>query len=289
MSWRLPAIWRTKATLFLNHADAWQVALTIAALALLIHDAVSLATLGLMAALGGGYWLAFALNDYFDAPFDALDGDKARRNYFVTTAVSPRRVRAIFTVLIIALGLAFLPFGRMGLLVFAVACLAMWSYSAPPLRLKNRPGFDLLMHALFVQTFPYVAVVLLVGGSWTRLDGVMVALLALASLAAQLEQQIRDFDVDRVNGRTFATWAGRRKTAVLLRLVTVTLIGVALTFVVDGTIPWYLLPFGLIGLPALLHRFFRHGVAPRSERLVYVSTTVGLLYGGVIFCYFLLR
>jgi hypothetical protein len=49
-----------------------------------------------------------------------------------------------------------------------------------------------------------------------------------------------------------------------------------------------LLPFGLIGLPALLHRFWRKPEAPRSERLVLLSTTAGFLYTGVIFCYFLL-
>lgn len=275
--------------LFRNHMDAWQVALTIAAVALLIHDAVSTRTLGLLAAIGAGYWLAFALNDYFDAPADMLDARKAAGNYFSHPGGRSKNVKFGLLLLNLALLPAFFPFGWSGVAFFAVACLVMWSYSAPPLRLKNRPGFDLLLHALFVQTYPYVMVAALAGGRWTRLDGVMVVILLLASLAAQLEQQIRDYEVDRVNGRTFTTVIGRRSAAILLRGVTAALIAVAFVFVVNGTIPWFLLPFGLIGLPALLDRFLRHSAAPRREQLVHASTTMGMVYVGGVFCYFLLR
>jgi 4-hydroxybenzoate polyprenyltransferase len=74
---------RTYLNLIVNHMDAWQVALVIAMLPLLIHEAVRLETAVLALAIGVGYWFAFALNDYFDAPFDSIDQLKARRNFFV--------------------------------------------------------------------------------------------------------------------------------------------------------------------------------------------------------------
>jgi hypothetical protein len=87
-----------------------------------------------------------------------------------------------------------------GWLLWLVSGLVAWAYSAPPLRLKMRPGLDLLTHALFVQTFPYVVSLVLIRARWGLLDWVLLAILFLASLTAQLEQQARDFVVDVAGG-----------------------------------------------------------------------------------------
>lgn len=271
-----------------NHMDAWQVAMVIAMLPLLIHGAIRRETAVLALAIGVGYWFAFALNDYFDAPFDRLDGQKAQRNFFVQQP-TPGWLVAVFSLALLAVvAAAFAPFGPLGWLLWLVSCLVAWAYSAPPLRLKMRPGLDLLTHALFVQTFPYVVSMLLTQASWGLLDWVLLAILGLASLTAQLEQQARDFVVDGLAGGTFTTWLGQGRVVRGLRGITAVCLLIALVFVLSGTIPWFLMPFGLIGLPALLHRFWRSAETPRSERLVLLSTTAGFLYAGVIFCYFLL-
>jgi chlorophyll synthase len=268
--------------------DAWQVAMIIATLPLLIHGAIRWQTAVLALAIAVGYWFAFALNDYFDAPFDALDRHKAARNFFVHVPV-PAWVMALFsTVLLVTVAAVYAQFGLLGWLFWGISCFVAWAYSAPPLRLKMRPGLDLIIHALFVQTFPYVICMILIQASWTLLDWVLLAILALASLTAQLEQQVRDFVVDLEAGGTFTTWMGRKRVVRGLRGVTAVCLLIALISVLSGTIPWFLLPFGLIGLPALLHRFWRQPEAPRSERLVLLSTTAGFLYTGVVFCYFLL-
>ncbi|MCA9921787.1 MAG: UbiA family prenyltransferase [Anaerolineales bacterium] len=276
-------------TLFLNHADAWQVALTIATLVLLIHQRVTFNTMLLLVAVGLGYWLGFAVNDFFDAPIDAQNAQKAMRNFFVGSTIRSETVRLVFGLASLGLFVVFALFGLVGLLFLLLAYLAMWAYSAPPLRLKNRPGYDLLMHVLFVQTFPYVMTLTLIQGKWTGLDAAIVLLLLLASLTAQLEQQARDFEVDQQDGRNFTTLLGYKTAVYVVRGITAVLIGAAFVFVITGVIPWFVLPFGLIGLPALLHRFFRSEETPRSEGLVLFSTTAGLLYTGVIFFYFLLR
>jgi 4-hydroxybenzoate polyprenyltransferase len=124
--------------------------------------------------------------------------------------------------------------------------------------------------------------------SWGLLDWVLLAILFLASLTAQLEQQARDFEVDLQTGSTFATWIGRDRISQGLRWATAVCLVIAIIAVFSGAIPRFILPFGLIGLPALLHRFWRQPETPRSERLVLLSTTAGFMYAGVIFCYFLL-
>ena len=271
-----------------NHMDAWQVTLVIAALPLLIHDSIRWDTAVLVLSIGAGYWFAFALNDYFDAPFDQLDGKKAQRNFFVQQPIRLRLLILLSAVLLAGVAAAYAQFGALGWLLWAVSCFVAWAYSAPPLRLKMRPGLDLLTHALFVQTFPYLVSMLLIRAHWFALDWVLLAILFLTSLTAQLEQQARDFLIDLHTGGTFTTQVGRERVVWGLRVATAVCLFLALISILNGTIPWFLLPFGLIGLPALLHRFWRRPEAPRSERLVLLSTTAGFLYMGLIFCYFLL-
>lgn len=279
---------RTVLKLISNHMDAWQVALVIASLPLLIHGAIRWETAVLVLAIGVGYWFAFALNDYFDAPYDALDRQKAARNFFVHVPV-PDWVVVLFSILLlVGVLIAYAQFGLLGWLFWGVSCFVAWAYSAPPLRLKMRPGLDIIIHALFVQTFPYLICMILVQASWGLLDWILLAILSLASLTAQLEQQVRDFVVDLQAGGTFTTRLGRQPVVRGLRWATAVCLLIAFISVLNGTVPWFLLPFGLIGLPALLHRFWRQPETPRSERLVLLSTTAGFLYAGVIFCYFLL-
>ena len=279
---------RTVLKLISNHMDAWQVALVIATLPLLIHGAIRWETAVLVLAIGVGYWYAFALNDYFDASIDALDRQKAARNFFVHVSVPGWAVLLFSIILLVGVLAAYAQFSLLGWLFWGISCFIAWSYSAPPLRLKMRPGLDLVIHALFVQTFPYVVCMTLIQANWDLLDWVLLAILFLASLTAQLEQQVRDFVIDLQAGGTFTTWLGRKPVVRGLRWATAVCLVIALISVLNGTIPWFLLPFGLIGLPALLHRFWRQPEAPRSERLVLLSTTAGFLYAGFIFCYFLL-
>ncbi|WP_420631397.1 UbiA family prenyltransferase [Candidatus Leptofilum sp.] len=267
--------------------DAWQVTLVVATLPLFIHDAIRWETAVLVLAIGAGYWFAFALNDYYDAPFDVLDSQKKSWNYFVQQSVPEQKLFLVSAALLLVLAQAYAQFGWRGWLLWGISCFVAWAYSAPPIRLKNRPGLDLLTHAIFVQTFPYTVSMCLIRAAWSLLDWALVAILFLASLTAQLEQQARDFAVDARSGSTFTTKVGKKRIVMGLRLATAVCIMIALIFVLNGTMPWYSLPFGFIGLPALLHRFWRAPEAPRSEKLVILSTTVGFLYTGFIFCYFL--
>lgn len=276
---RMPATIR----LLLNHLDAWGTTLIIATLALLIHDAIDATSLFLLLALTAGYWLAFALNDYFDAPFDRVDPVKAARNVFVRGNVSRKKGMLGLAGVSAFLFFAFAQFGARGYLTLIVSLFIMWGYSAPPLRFKSRPGLDLLIHAVFVETFPYFICLFLIGAEWERLDYVMLLILFLSSLAAQLEQQIRDFDVDVRTGHTFATVVGLKRTRLLLRVVTAGLVLVALVNLLNGTIPLFIAAFGLITLPIILHRLLHpRSEAPRSEKLVYASAVTALFYTGLI-------
>lgn len=275
-------IFKHLAKLFLNHADAWGITLIISLVALVVHPPFQGHYLSVPFVLAFCYWLGFAVNDYFDAPFDGQDAKKGRRNFFVGVPVKPVLMLIFVVVMSVALVLFFIPYGVKGLLVAAFGVFAIWAYSSPPLRLKSRPGFDLLMHMIFVQTFPFLACMTLVGLSWTRLDTALVSIFVLTSLSAQLEQQLRDYELDLETDRNFTTTVGVPTSAFLLKLTSGTLIILATFYVLAGIVPTYLVPFALLFLPLLIHRFFRQAVASRPELLSRALLVAALVYAGYV-------
>jgi 4-hydroxybenzoate polyprenyltransferase len=269
--------------LFLNHMDAWGVALIIAALALVVHGSLSVRYATILLAVAGAYWLGFAYNDYQDAPLDALEQEKGRKTFFVGAQIPDKWVRLALVAVsgLFVLG-AWLLFGFRGIGVMVISLLVIWAYSGRPLRLKSRPGLDLLTHALFVESYPYMVTLWLLGAAWTRLDYALVTILLLASLSAQLEQQLADYELDAKTEPNFTTWLGTRRTLGLLRAVTISLALLALALVIKGTIPPYMIPFGLIAAPMLARRFV-HGPGQHKTAALTVGTlAAGLLYAAVV-------
>ncbi|MCA0456406.1 MAG: UbiA family prenyltransferase [Chloroflexi bacterium] len=270
------------SNLIFNHADAWGITLIIGIVALIGHESFKVELLGVPVVMAFCYWLGFAVNDYFDAPFDAQEAKKGARNFFVGVKLSRLNAGILFAGISVALGVFFAQFGVKGLLVVACGLLAIWAYSAPPLRLKSRPIADLLMHMFFVQTFPYLATMLLVGLEWSRLDTALVSIFVLTSLSAQLEQQIRDYAVDVLTDHNFTVTFGRQVSSRLMLAASGTLIVLFAYYILAGILPLFILPFGLIFLPMLLHRFFRDTLAARSELLGRVMLIAALIYAGYV-------
>ena len=274
--------------LLFNHMDAWVVALITATLAVALHDAFTWQRIIFLMAVAVGYWLAFAFNDYCDAPFDAWDGQKGASNFFVQRAGMSRKwLLWLFLLVNGLLFVAFAQFGRIGVVLFGMCVFILWAYSARPLRLKSRPGFDLFVHALFVETFPYLMGLLVSGAVWTRLDVFLLSILFLYSLSMQIWQEVRDFDVDSQWERNFVTQVGRVRAVFYLRLVTAVIFLIAVLFVAMGAVPLFIVPLGLIAIPIMLRRFTHDYARPVSRRLVTISTTTGLLYMGVLVFYLL--
>jgi len=275
------SVGRDLGTALLHRIDAWGVALVVCAVGLLVHDAVRASTVALCVAIAFLYWLGYEVNDYFDASNDSQDSVKAGQNFFVRHPVSPGWAAAGFLSLSSLLLLAFAQFGLAGVVLFATSVLIMWAYSVPPVRLKSRPGLDLLTHALFVQTFAYFMCLILIDAVWSTLDYLILAVNFLASLSGQLAQHLRDFDVDSRTDVTFATTFGRRTTAACLRTVTSLLVVTVVAGFASGVVPLQFAPIALTFAPATLDRL-RGNPRARSAWLVNVTTTAALLYAGVL-------
>ena len=273
---------RNLSRLLLNHADAWGVAAMISAAAVWLHDAWSTQALLLIVSVAAATWLGFAFNDYADAEHDALDPRKRERNFFVAVRVPHKTIiRVVVLIGVLAFALAYAIFGGRGVIALLIGGFAAWAYSAPPFRLKNRPFFDLITHAAFVQTFPYTVALFLLELPITPLDRVLLALFILASLGAQLEQQARDYATDKLTDRNFTTVFGLNTTTLLLRGFTAALMALSLLIALSGLVPAVLIPFGAIMLPITAHRFFRRADQPRSERLIRVGLMLALVYTAI--------
>lgn len=261
--------------LFTNHMDAWGMTFIVCLMAQIVHDAITLKHMLLTLGLVVGYWFAFGLNDYFDAPFDRLDQEKSAVNFFTHTSFSKTTIAVVSLVIACFLLALFAQFGFVGVGVLFLSLFISWAYSAPPLRLKNRPFLDLITHGLFVETFPYAVMLLLMQVSPLVLDWVILAILLCASLAAQLEQQIRDYEVDLLEGENFTIRVGVPTSERLLKGITAVLIIVFWIAIFVGVMPPYLAVYGWIGCIAMLRRFIQ---VKRSESLVNLTAVVGILY-----------
>ncbi len=261
-----------------HRMDAWGVALIVASLPLIVHDLVEPSSLLLVLAITAMYAFAYALNDYFDAPYDAYDARKSLTNPFVYSSVSRRTTTIAMCLVLGFLVAVFSAFSIAGLASLALFLAVAWGYSSPPLRLKSRPGIDLLTHAVFVQSYPYAVMVLLIGTGWVRADSALVAINFLGSLTGQLAQQVRDFEVDSRTDSNLATAIGRGPTRFLLRAATAaTMLTVAISLIV-GAVPLQLLPLAIVAFPRFALRFVpdraKGSLVSRSE----IPVAIGFVY-----------
>lgn len=211
--------------------------------------------IGVLAANWLAVGFAFMINDIEDAPDDALDPAKARRNPVSAGLLSPRPARAWA---FLVAGLAFVLFAVVGPgpLAAGAACLFLaFLYSWRPVRLKAIPVVDLISHAAMLAGLQFLA------ADWAFEGGppgrwVFPLLMVLAiSLYGQLFNELRDLDGDlRAGVRHTASHLGPRAThglmmaclalGVLCAVVTLFVIGlfpawpVVLLVALAGVLQW---------------------------------------------------
>ncbi len=220
--------------------------------------------------MGPLVWAATLLiNDVHD-----LEGDR----------LNPRRVRsplvlghlragfvkgAAYVFAAVALGLA-LVVGLWFALFVLVALLLAWAYSVPPLRLKTRPGMDLIVNALGVGLGAALSGWVLAAPVaqfpwWLAPQGLLVA------VAAYAPTTIVDHDVDKqVDASTMAVrWGPRVAYRVGWWAWVAASVGALLLSYRGIVFPTRFLPILVIFVPVLLHQYHvLIGKARTQERLV---------------------
>ncbi|GIF73035.1 UbiA family prenyltransferase [Asanoa siamensis] len=183
------------------------------------------ATVAVGLVLGPLVWgSVFALNDLHDLPSDRRNPRKSAAP-LVTGELTPADLRRLAAWCAVAAVVAAAVAGPVVVVGTAVVLLLSWLYSAPPVRLKARPGMDVAVNALAVGVFGPL-------GGWSLhrpvLDypPLLVLLGLLVAAALYLPTTVIDRDADRAAG--YATTAVRWSASACYRagLVTWTLANV---------------------------------------------------------------
>lgn len=177
-----------------------------------------------------------AVNDLHDRDTDASNPRKGSAEGARATEADLRRLVALSVATVAPFVGIFAATGRLASTAVLLLLLAVsWAYSAPPLRLKGRPGWDSLANAAYVLPFVFAALLLGVDPMpWTE-----IAAFALWAIASHALTSIQDEDVDRASGlETVATALGRRRAALLaLAIDAVVAVLVAATHPVVAILP----------------------------------------------------
>ncbi|MDI1479368.1 UbiA family prenyltransferase [Polyangium sp. y55x31] len=143
---------------------------------------------------------AFAINDVEDADDDSKDSQKVVRNPICARLLTHGQALALSWLSALA-GLALLwPFGARVVLLGALNVALGFSYSYRRIRLKAVPFVDLISHGLFLGTLQFLTVAYARAPELPRSAALGAVFICTISMAGDLWNEIRDFEVDRNTG-----------------------------------------------------------------------------------------
>lgn len=244
---------------------------------LFVHKAINIRSMLAVVGIGLGYGLAFAVNDYFDAPFDKLSEDKSKSNYFVNNSVT--RITKTFLVgVLLSLFAIFSVFGINGIVLLIFSIFMLLAYSAEPIRFKTKPGFDVLIHGIFVEVYPFALPVLLLQLRFLPIDYIVMGILFLNSMINQIEQQKRDYELDILTHQTFVTTVGKDRSSIVIKILNLGIFIILGIGFINEVIPSILIPQVIIALPLTLHRFIVNSEENRSQKLYNYTLYSTIIY-----------
>ncbi|HKT00014.1 MAG TPA: UbiA family prenyltransferase, partial [Rugosimonospora sp.] len=166
-----------------------------------------------------------------------------------------------------------------------------WLYSAPPVRLKSRPGADVAANALALGALAplagWTAVHSLSGYPWPiSVQGTLVG------AALYIPTTLADYEADAGSGyQTVAVTLGRRRTYLVGLVAWTVAAGLSVVLAATGTvIPRRMLPFEAVTVPGLVlayHLLLRRRQSIRRIAVVSLlflvpSAFFALTYAGVL-------
>ncbi|MCS7057062.1 MAG: UbiA prenyltransferase family protein [Thermoflexales bacterium] len=208
---------------------------------------------------------AFMYNDVEDAPDDALDAKKARRNPISAGMISPRIGKAACLVVsVLVLGL-YAMLGNMTFLLGALCLGLAFLYSWRMARLKAVPVADLLSHGLSLAGLQFLCAYFAFdqGKPYSWLFFLFVTLI---SVYGELNNELRDIEVDRKAGiRHTADLIGVRWTKVLMIASLIGAVALLAIFLAMEMIPRWLLIVPLVVAPMLFAEQLWHLIQRKSD------------------------
>lgn len=230
---------------------------------------------------------SFMINDVEDAPDDALNPDKVKRNPISAQLMTRRS--GYFASIGVAIFSFFLFFflGTLPFIVGAFSLLLGLTYSWRMIRLKGIPALDLLSHGLMLAGLQFMTGYFTVYPhlSLSRSFLLPFFMLFTFSMYGELFNEMRDFKYDRLAKLSHtASFIGRAKTLLLMKgLLLIASLTITLS-VIGGILPiwWILLIACICGFLLMLQRKFTASNIlrlPTSEMqgTIINSTTIALV------------
>jgi 4-hydroxybenzoate polyprenyltransferase len=219
----------------------------------------------------------FGINNYYDVASDRENPRRRDTNIFVTGRLSQSRgllFNALFC--LVALLVTFL-FKPGVVLLCGFILFWMWVYSAPPLRVKSRPPFDVYWHFI-----GFVLIVLwgsAIAGTITFLSLFMALSLGVFSCIGQLWNHFVDYTFDRQSGiRTYAVNVGLSTTQKTLNYLIVLhlfflspLIYVSVTTILSLSMFLFIVPVAAL----FLMRPWQGGFPEKKSFQYYFTVVIG--------------
>lgn len=185
----------------------------------------------------------YLYNDYEDAPYDKEEEGKRKRNVFCGEDPQKKRIGMVVIfatpVLSVLLGL----YVSVGWAIFALGMLVLgFLYSSPVFRAKERPVWDWIFHIV------WLAMIVVPGYLYffkpDALLFIIWTILAINSLIAQINNEIRDFEVDSLVGHRTTTFILGKRTTFYVRW--------ALEFLLVGLVVWLTIRYKFFGVLAVI-------------------------------------
>jgi 4-hydroxybenzoate polyprenyltransferase len=192
----------------------------------------------------------FAVNNYYDIDTDKQNPRRASLNALASGAISKQTGKIILLLFILIPVLLSLFITWMVFLFCVLLLLLMWMYSAPPLRLKSRPGLDILWH--FTAFFGLILWGAYLAGSISHLSLLVAVSLGFYGCFAQIDNHIHDYPYDKASrSHTFAVWLGLPTAHKALNatfiLYLLSLLPLLLLFPLPSYLTIVLITIGIIG------------------------------------------
>ncbi|MCX6667605.1 MAG: UbiA prenyltransferase family protein [Euryarchaeota archaeon] len=159
----------------------------------------------------------FAINNFYDIESDRKNPKKIRFNAMASGRISKQTgvfLNIIFVVVPLVVSFLF----KLEIFFFCVLLIFwMWIYSSPPLRLKGRPGIDIMWH--FFAFFLLIMWGSLIAGSITLINWLVAISVGMFSCIAQIMNHMGDYEFDKESGtKTYVVSKGLEKARLLLKI-----------------------------------------------------------------------
>ena len=193
---------------------------------------------------------AFSINNCFDALSDSINPIKKGKNPIARGELNFKKAY-IVSILLSLLGIVWniIFIGNLGALAIYLSLITLaYFYSAPPLRLKSKPPFDLISHGLFfgVLIYYYGLVFHYVRGLYDIKLMVMLMSIFTYSTLLNLRNHIEDYEGDSKAGiKTTAVYLGLARSLRLLSILIhlhMMLLALVINVVLEYTLIFILYP-----------------------------------------------